>query len=50
MIVALVGAFGYFFKKAARLYKIMMAVDGEAPNRLDRINARVKVLFVDVLG
>ena len=54
MLIALVGAFGYFFKKVARLYKIMMAVDGEmpAPEELAkvRIGDRIKVLFTDVLG
>ncbi len=44
------GAFGYFFMKVARLYKIMMAVDGEGPSAVDRVSDRVKVLFTDVLG
>ncbi len=50
MLAALVGAFGYFFKKVIRLYNIMMAVEGQSPRRLDRIGARIKVLVVDVLG
>jgi len=50
MLAALIGAFGLFFKKVVRLYRIMMTVDGEAPNRLDRIADRITVLFVDVLG
>jgi Fe-S oxidoreductase len=50
MLIALVGAFGYFFIKVARLYKIMMAVDGTPLKSLDRISERIKVLVVDVLG
>jgi len=50
MLAALIGAFGLFFKKVLRLYNIMMAVEGEAPSRLDRIGDRITVLFVDVLG
>ncbi len=50
MLAALIGAFGLFFKKVVRLYNIMMAVEGEAPGRLDRIADRITVLFVDVLG
>ncbi len=50
MLVALVGAFGYFSKCVSRLYKIMMAVDGEPKPALDRVNERIRVLFTDVLG
>ena len=50
MLAALIVAFGLFFKRVLRLYKIMMAVDGDSPNRLDRIGDRIIVLFVDVLG
>ncbi|WP_022666895.1 heterodisulfide reductase-related iron-sulfur binding cluster [Desulfospira joergensenii] len=50
MLAALIGAFGYFFVKVIRLYKIMMAVDGEPVTAVDRINERIRVLFVDVLG
>ncbi len=50
MLLALIGAFGYFFKKVTRLYKIMMAVDGEPKPFLDQAAKRVKVIFTDVLG
>ena len=50
MLFALGGAFAYFFMKVARLYHIMMAVDGEAPAVADRVGDRVRVLFTDVLG
>ena len=50
MLAALIGSFGYFFVKVKRLYRIMMAVDGEPLKAVDRINERIKVLFTDVLG
>ncbi|NNK83975.1 MAG: hypothetical protein HKO91_00275, partial [Desulfobacterales bacterium] len=50
MLIVLIGAFGYFFKKVIRLYKLMMAVDGEPKPFIDRTAERIKVLFVDVLG
>ena len=50
MIIVLIGAFGYFFNKVVRLYKIMMAVDGEPKPFFDRTGERIKVLFIDVLG
>ena len=50
MLLSLIGAFGYFFKKVIRLYKIMMAVDGEPKPFLDQVTKRIKVLFTDVLG
>ena len=50
MAAALISAFTFFFIKVVRLYKIMMAVEGEAPAAFDRITERIKVLFVDVLG
>ncbi|MCG8618022.1 MAG: 4Fe-4S dicluster domain-containing protein, partial [Desulfobacterales bacterium] len=54
MLIALVGAFGYFFMRVTRLYKIMMAVDGEGPTAeeltRERRNDRIRVLFTDVLG
>ena len=48
--MALVGAFGYFFKKVARLYKIMMTVEGEPKPSLDQAAERIIVLFTDILG
>ena len=50
MLVALFGAFGYFFIKVKKLYKIMMAVDGEPKPVIDRVGERIKVVFTDVLG
>ena len=50
MVVALVAAFGYFFTKVKRLYRIMVSVDGKVEKPIDRIGERVKVLFTDVLG
>ncbi len=50
MFIALIGAFGYFFTKVTRLYKIMMAVDGEPIPFVDKVGVRIKILFTDVLG
>jgi len=50
ILAALIVAFGLFFKRVIRLYNIMMAVEGESPERRDRLAARIKVFFVDVLG
>ncbi len=54
MAVALAGAFGYFFIKAAGLYRIMTAVDGEllsmGETARDRIFDRIKLLVTEVLG
>ncbi|MEH0020365.1 MAG: (Fe-S)-binding protein [Desulfobacter sp.] len=54
MTIALAGAFGYFFIRVARLYKIMMAVDGDGPTPGEkargRMGDRIKVVFTDVLG
>ncbi|MBT8349777.1 MAG: 4Fe-4S dicluster domain-containing protein, partial [Deltaproteobacteria bacterium] len=50
MLIVLIGAFGYFFKKVIRLYKLMMAVDGEPKPFIDRLGERIKVLFIDVIG
>jgi Fe-S oxidoreductase len=49
MLVVLSGAFGWFFIKVKRLYKIMMAVDGEPKPVIDRVGERIKVVFTDVL-
>ncbi len=48
--LALIGAFGYFFVLAARLYRLMRSVEGQTDFTIDRIGERVKVLFTDVLG
>ncbi len=50
MFVVLFGAFGYFFIKVKKLYKIMMAVDGEPKPVIDRVGKRIKVIFTDILG
>ncbi|WDP91712.1 MAG: 4Fe-4S dicluster domain-containing protein [Desulfobacter sp.] len=54
MLAALAGAFGYFFLKAARLYRIMTAVEGDGPSMAetagDRTADRIKLLFTEVLA
>jgi len=50
MSIALVSAFGYFFKKVKRLHSVMMSVDGSSNLAPDRLGERIKVLFIDVLG
>lgn len=50
MLVALGGAFTYFFNKVTRLYNIMMSVDGEPRPFVNRVGQRIKVVFTDVLG
>ncbi|MCG8617391.1 MAG: 4Fe-4S dicluster domain-containing protein [Desulfobacterales bacterium] len=54
MLAALVLAFGYFFKRVTRLYRIMMAVDGEpklTPELAkERLKERLNVILTDILG
>ncbi|MGA8242407.1 MAG: hypothetical protein WB818_17665, partial [Desulfobacterales bacterium] len=50
MLVALVGAFSFFFLRVRRLYRLMMAVEGTTEFKLDRIKQRIGVLVTDVLG
>jgi Fe-S oxidoreductase len=50
MLLALVGAFSFFFKLVRRLYRLMTAVEGTAEFKLDRIKERIGVLITDVLG
>jgi len=50
MALALIGAFGFFFARARRLFRLMRSVEGQSDFRLDRIGQRIKVLFTDVLG
>ncbi|MGA8280539.1 MAG: hypothetical protein WB853_06570, partial [Desulfobacterales bacterium] len=50
MLVALVGAFSFFFLLVRRLYRLMMAVEGTTEFKLDRIKQRIRVLITDVLG
>ena len=50
MLMALVGAFSFFFIRVRRLYRLMMAVEGATGFKLDRVGQRIGVLFKDVLG
>ena len=50
MAMALVGAFSWFILRVRRLVGLMKAVEGKSDFVLDRIGARVKVIFTDVLG
>jgi len=50
MAAALVAAFGLFFTRVRRLYRIMRAVAGKSVFTLDRIAERVRVIFTDVLA
>jgi heterodisulfide reductase subunit C len=50
MLMGLVGAFAFFFMRARRLYRLMMAVEGTTEFKLDQISRRIGVLFKDVLG
>ncbi|MGW8303514.1 MAG: (Fe-S)-binding protein [Desulfobacterales bacterium] len=50
MALALIGAFGFFFIRAGRLYRLMRSVEGQTDFKLDRLGERVKILFTDVLG
>jgi ferredoxin len=50
MLMALVGAFSFFFIRVRRLYRVMMAVEGTTEFKLDQVAARIGVLFKDVIG
>jgi Fe-S oxidoreductase len=50
MLLALIGAFSFFFIRVRRLYRLMTAVEGESQFKLDRVGERIGVLFKDVLG
>ena len=50
MALALIGAFGFFFIRARRLFRLMRSVEGKTDFKLNRIGQRIKVLFTDVLG
>jgi len=50
MGVLLVAAFYLFGIKVKRLIQIMRSVDGEIPDRPDRILTRIGVFIIDVLG
>ncbi len=50
MLMALVGAFSFFFMRVRRLYRLMMAVEGTCDFNLDHLKTRIGVLFTDVIG
>ena len=50
MFMAIVGGFSFFFLKVRHLYQLMLSVQGQTEFKLDRVRARVLVLFKDVLG
>ena len=50
MLMALAGAFSFFFLRVRRLYRLMMAVEGTTEFKLDQVSKRIGVLFKDVLG
>jgi Fe-S oxidoreductase len=50
MLMALVGAFSFFFMRVRRLYRLMMAVEGTTTFKLEQVGKRIGVLFTDVLG
>ena len=50
MLMALVGAFSFFFIRVRRLYRLMMAVEGASEFKLEQVGKRIGVLFKDVLG
>jgi Fe-S oxidoreductase len=50
MFMALVGAFFLFSLRVKHLYRLMMAVEGTTPFKLDRISVRIWVLIKDVLA
>ncbi|MFO7715200.1 (Fe-S)-binding protein [Desulfosarcina sp.] len=50
MLMALAGAFTFFFLRVRRLYRLMMAVEGTTRFKLDQVSTRIGVLFKDVLG
>ena len=50
MAILLLTAFGFFFVRVRHLVRMMLAVTGKAPEKVDRIPDRIKVLFTDVIG
>ncbi len=50
MLMALIGAFSFFFMRVRRLYRLMMAVEGTSDFKMDRVRRRIGVLLTDVLG
>ncbi len=50
MAALLITAFGYFFIRIRRLFRLMRAVTGKTEIRLDKIAERIKIIFTDVLA
>jgi Fe-S oxidoreductase len=50
MAVAIIVAFGLFFKQVRYLFGLLKAAQGKMPFHLDRIAERIKVIITDVLG
>jgi len=50
MSALLIVAFGYFFIRIRRIFRLMRAVTGKTQIRIDKITERIKVLFTDVLA
>jgi hypothetical protein len=50
MAVAIIVAFGLFFKRVRYLFGLLKAAQGKMPFHLDRISERIKVIITDVLG
>ena len=50
MLMAIVGAFSFFFLRVKRLYRLLMAVGGTSEFKLEQVGERIGVLFKDVLG
>jgi len=50
MLMALVGAFSFFFMRVRRLYRLMTAVEGTTDFKLGQVGRRIGVLFTDVLA
>jgi Fe-S oxidoreductase len=50
MTVAIIVAFGLFFKRVGYLFDLLKATRGKLPFHLDRIAERIKVIITDVLG
>ena len=50
MSVAIIVAFGLFFKRTGYLFGLLKAAQGKIPFHLDHIAERIKVIITDVLG
>jgi Fe-S oxidoreductase len=50
MLMALIGAFSFFYLRVSRLFRLMKAVEGTSEFKLDHIARRIGVLLKDVVG